>query len=597
MKRLLVSTALEASWVDTEPMLFLGEWCRLYSRHNQWSNLDVVVLPYHWDDSEKRKKDNRFLLSLHEELLPELSDQLNEHHGVDHSVRYWRILLGPWLGCFTQLLFDRWSSVVQGTNHHELSGTVVLTGLEDARVPNDRDDFFQLAGGQGWNHHIYGRILPDFSDLPCVRRLAVGIEHGIHCGLSTEVTSSHRALNSKASLVAGYSRLSGRLTRPTDYFIVNTCLRSKRDELNLQLRLGQVPRLIPVEPPGHVPVDELCRRWELGGAEGASFEACLRSLIPEQMPTAYLEGYRALCDESDRRRWPGAPRAIFTGGSHYYDDVFKAWCAAKTEEGAPLVIAQHGGHIGTAWSFSHDHQMAIADRFLSWGWSEPDEPKVVPVGMLKAPTLPGGGGAVKNRALLVTGNLDAHMQSFSLGSHAVASQFLGYLEDQFTFVEALSPPVRDSLTVRVSCHDLDWGQQRRWRDRLPEVSLDSGQRPIMELLAGTKLCIATNNGTTFLESFFLGLPTVIFWDTDVWEIVDSAVPFFEGLAGVGVFHSSPESAARHVSSVWSEVETWWSSPPVVDAVATFKKRYCDDPGNVLDEVCTALGAVAGGVPR
>ena len=119
----------------------------------------------------------------------------------------------------------------------------------------------------------------------------------------------------------------------------------------------------------------------------------------------------------------------------------------------------------------------------------------------------------------------------------------------------------------------------------------------MELLAETKLCIATNNGTTFLESFFLGLPTVIFWDTNVWEIIDSAAPFFEDLAVVGVFHTSPESAARHVSSVWNEVQTWWSSAPVVDAVTTFKKRYCDDPGNVLDKVCNALGAVAGGVPR
>ena len=53
MKRLLVTTALEETWGDGEPALFLGEWCRLHSRENHWSKMDAEVLPYHWDDREK----------------------------------------------------------------------------------------------------------------------------------------------------------------------------------------------------------------------------------------------------------------------------------------------------------------------------------------------------------------------------------------------------------------------------------------------------------------------------------------------------------------------------------------------------------------
>ena len=53
MKRLLVSTALEETWRDDEPVLFLGEWCRRYSRKERWSKMDAEVLPYHWDDRKK----------------------------------------------------------------------------------------------------------------------------------------------------------------------------------------------------------------------------------------------------------------------------------------------------------------------------------------------------------------------------------------------------------------------------------------------------------------------------------------------------------------------------------------------------------------
>ena len=66
----------------------------------------------------------------------------------------------------------------------------------------------------------------------------------------------------------------------------------------------------------------------------------------------------------------------------------------------------------------------------------------------------------------------------------------------------------------------------------------------------------------------------------------------ERTKAVGVFHGSPESAASHVSAIWSDVQSWWSDDAVVDAVTKFKRRYCDDPGHVLDEMRRALLSVA-----
>ena len=591
MERLLVTTALEESWSDTEPMLYLGEWCRLYSRRHRWSELDAAVLPYHWDDREKFALDSQFLVSLHEELLIELAGFLNDHHGVDHSLKYWRILVGPWLGYFTQTLFDRWESIHQAVATENLSGTVILTGLPDIRTPNDMEDYLYLRLSHGWNHHLYSRVLSDFTDVSYVLQSANEIHELSGSGVSPEVADSGLASSWKDKTASVYSRLASRLTKSTDFLTINTCLRSLRDELKLQRRLGQVPRLVRGVSPVSVPVDGRYRSWKLGDSTGSGFRSLVSDLIPEHMPTVYLEGYTALCEQVDHLRWPSRPKAIFTSASHFYDDVFKAWCAARTEEGAPLVVAQHGGHVGTAWSFTHDHQMAIVDRFLSWGWSDPDEPKVVPVGMLKAPTLPETESTVKVRALLVIGNAD--LQSCDLACAVRSgSQFLDYLEDQFTFVTALSSTVRDALMVRLVAHECGWENERRWRDRMPETVIDDGRLPIMDLVTEAKLCIATTNGTTYLESLFLNVPTVIFWDTSRWEILDSAVPYFDHLASVGIFHYSPESAANHVSRIWSDVGAWWSSDAVVDAVKRFSEQYCRNPGDVLDGVRRSLVALA-----
>ena len=116
MDRLLVSTAIEESWGESEPVLFLGEWCRIFSRRRQWEGLDAEVVPYHWSDRKKVETDRVYLWDLHERLLVDLARKLNGIHGVDHGTRYWRILIGPWLGYFTQTLFDRWEQISLAIN-------------------------------------------------------------------------------------------------------------------------------------------------------------------------------------------------------------------------------------------------------------------------------------------------------------------------------------------------------------------------------------------------------------------------------------------------------------------------------------------------
>ena len=56
--RLLITTSIESTWSkNNEPVLFLGEWCKLYSRYDIWSEMDSCVVPYHWDDRKKLYKD------------------------------------------------------------------------------------------------------------------------------------------------------------------------------------------------------------------------------------------------------------------------------------------------------------------------------------------------------------------------------------------------------------------------------------------------------------------------------------------------------------------------------------------------------------
>ena len=553
--------------------------------------MDAEVLPYHWDDREKFHADYEYLRDFHERLLQDLTVRLNAIHRVNHSLRYWRILIGPWLGYFVQVLFDRWSSIQLALGQYDVTGTIVVAGEEDPLVPNDMVDFTRAYLEDEWNHHEYAAILRQFTAVRC-------IEHVRDCagrGCDTAPPRLSWKQRVRRTLVAGYARAARMLTRDADAFFIATYL-PFFDEMQLYRRLGQVPLLWRSVAPVRAAVDSSQRQWVVPGASHSRFEECARTLIPQQMPTVYLEGYDRLAEQAHRMPWPKQPKLIWTSIAYSSDDVFKAWAGQKVEDGAPLVIGQHGGHYGVGrCSFVEDHEIAISDCYLTWGWTKSGEPKVRPLCQLKAQRPLDVRHAEQTGALLVTAVFPR--QSVTMFSVAMARQWLDYFSDQCAFVEALPLHIRRALTVRLHDPDRGWDQHARWRDRFPALRLDEGRSNILDQIRRSRLYIATYNATTYLEAFTIDVPTVIYWKPEHWELRDSAVPYFEDLARVGIFHKSPESAARYVAHIWDDVDRWWTSPAVRGVLKQFKKRYCHLPENLLDSVEAALREVMAGTPR
>lgn len=590
MKQFLVTTALETTWRDDEPVLFLGEWCRLHSRKDRWSRMEAEVLPYHWDDRDKLADDYRYLSQFHERLLEDLTRQLNEIHGVEHSLRYWRIVVGPWLGFFTQILFDRWCCVLRAVELHEISGTVVLSEPAETVIPNDMGDFARLYVGDQWNHRIYASILEQYTNVVChdqAPRLAV--EAG--CAQSTRTGLKELVRHGIATLVLRASALFG---LADDAFFLATYL-PRLDSLKIQRLLGQAPQPWRSHPALRFAARSERRQWAVRGDSRSRFEICAREMIPRHLPTAYLEGYHTMVEQAANLDWPARPKVIWTSNAHFSDEVFKIWAAAKVENGSPLVIGQHGGHYGVGrWSFGEDHEIAICDRFLSWGWSEDSQPKVRPVGQLKSKRARRARGR-RGGVLLVTAVLPRY--SYWMYSTPVAGQWLNYFDDQFVFVGALPEAIRRELTVRLFPEDLGWDQLGRWRERFSGLRLDEGRSAFDGAVRKSRLVISTYNATTFLESFTMNVPTVIYWNPRHWELRDSAAPYFDDLRRVGIFHASPESAANHVAAIWDDVEGWWFGRDLQEALTRFKARYSRLPPNLLDLVEGELRATAESIPH
>jgi putative transferase (TIGR04331 family) len=583
--RFLITTEDERSWRFDRPVLFLGEWCCWHDKRKLWEGHDVqVVSSYGWNEGQ-RARDCAYVNSTYEHLLGEVSSVLNQYHGTNHSTRYWRILLGTWLHRFTTITFNRWQAVQYALNNYKVSGTTVVDTPKEQLVPVDYIGFAKLFRVGDWDHAIYGRILSEWSDIPCEvvandspsreRMRKFTIEPSCTNGLKQRL--KRYAIKTSAIL----ARLT---TRKTDALIVSPCLPLKYD-FQLRLMVGQVPlpRYTPATPNVK---PEMSIRREIKLKNGClGFEQFIRTIIPEQIPTCYLEGYPALQAAVKGLHWPKKPKFIFTANSFDTDEVFKVWTAEKVEEGIPYIIGQHGANYGTSeYAPSELHELATTDRYLTWGWKDGSDKQYPAVALSAVALTPGRWD--KEGGLLLVERGGGHRET----PWDETTIFKNYLNEQFEFVNELSQHIKGRLTVRLYAANYfqSWSEKMIWNENCPSVTVNVGGGPLGKLVSQHRLSIYTYDSSGVLESFARKIPAILFWNTEHWPLRETAKPYFDVLRNAGIFHDSPQSAAMKINEIWGNVENWWNSDEVKAARDIFCNRFVRIPNKPMRELKRAL---------
>jgi putative transferase (TIGR04331 family) len=589
-KRLLITTPLPQTWETNRPFTLLGKWCLPVSKLSEVEIKYCEIAPYHWDDRELLASDYIKLNALYEELLVDLTQTMNRIHGVEHSVRYWRILMGIWLVHIVGILYDRWSSIENAATSQNQFETTVITGSADDFIPNNMFNFSEFFSSDNWNHFIYSTIIREFPSISVTKK---------NNTLSFQRTS-HKSEKSKKIVVKNRVRMWAEkilspLVRKGDCFFIATYL-PYWEQIKLKVTLREFPIIYCSE---EILVEyefkKEFRGWSLepttNKPASSPFENWIRKFISSQVPKVYLEGYKNQMEKIKNTHWPKSPKVIWTSNAYHFHDFFKLWAAEKVEQGSKLIVGQHGGNYGMAkWNSSEDHQVGISDVYFSWGWIDPARPRIVPLGQIKLSPVVSNRKISLHRAMLITMELPRY--SYTMLSAGVAGQWLDYLEDQFTFIDSLSPGIRENFTVRLKPRIHGWHSFERWQQQFPDLDIDTGKSNFYNEISKCKLVVSTYNAATYLESMAMNIPTVIFWNPEYWELNGDATKCMKDLEEVGIFHSSPMSAARHIERIWDSVPGWWKSDSVQEARIRFCRKYSYLPDNICERIKTIITKIS-----
>lgn len=572
--RYLITTADEWTWKFDRPVIFLGEWCRIYDRRHIWDDMDAIVAAPYGLGLAKKDADHAEARALEEKIFPVLYNALNRFHGTQHGARFWRIVLGHWLRRYVDVMLNRVKTLEQCLQMHQISGTTAYANDHYALATQDSYAAIWAFNDDRWNSVLYMRILNLLggASFP-VQVIPGGASEGFRWG-----TKASKAPLKQRILKWGYQqviKLLGSMARDSDALIINSFL-PKNEEIKLQLALGQIPlwRTSPRFEPTKRPDRKLRQvlSANIAGGTSETLFGIMCSLVFELLPVCYLESFTELTEKVQQLPWLRNPKIIFTSNNFDTDEIFKLWAAKQVEAGIKYVVGQHGSNYGTLRYMYPSVEETTADKFLTWGWSDglsQHTPAFIfKTAGRKAETYNHNGGL-----LLIELHAGLMMSTWD-----VTAEFSIYFEDQKSFIEKLQSPLRKHLTIRLhNDHiDLKWFEHERWKEFDPTLRIDAGYFSLSKLIAQSRLIIHSYDSSGILETLSQNIPTLAFWQNDLDHLREGAKPYYQLLVDAGIVHLTPESVAAKVGEIWHDVEGWWTQYAVQEA----RRQFCDQYARV-----------------
>lgn len=323
-------------------------------------------------------------------------------------------------------------------------------------------------------------------------------------------------------------------------------------------------------------------------------ECFLRENLTRWIPMAWVEDFKNLTDPKNANIFPRSPRTIFTANAHLSNDHFIIWAATQLESGSRLVFSQHGGLYGEGEvrSRNEEHELDIADKYLTWGWRDVDRPNIE-IARCQLATKPRKFCNSVGGLLLV---MDTTFRYSRYSWETRAERDL-YLESSSSLLSRLPQFIREKTVVRLHHdHDRYDDGHESFFDGIPDIKMDDYSRPITKAIKISRLVLVTTLSTTFIENIWSNTPTVIFAHPSIYEIRTEFRDVFEDLASVGVFHESHIAAAEFVGKIWDSVESWWVSDSVKRAVKRYGEMFAGLPTDERRSLVEAIRA-ASSVPN
>ncbi len=596
-KEYLITTSIDIKKKTNHKKVILGEWCISFDDKDILNDKSYILINYHWDNREKLKNDYKLINKIFEIYLDALTFELNKYHQSNYSKRYWRIILGPWLGQTLCILLDRWYSMNNAKNKFKNLYLIHSKNKLEEFIPINMGDWSKKNSNDKWNKYLF-QIIAEEIDLNIEYEDRDTKIEQINCKNKKKVQKQITYLKNNILEIKKYiKKLIKR--KLISIFSINRSKKNKIIFYNTYLNFLSTLKLLIQDKRIIIPEFEeyeidkkfdfefrykklICNYQKLQNFENEFICFC-EKIIPLLIPKIFLENYREFVEINSNKSNKNI-KAIMTSSGAYMDQ-FQIYTASLVEKGTKLFIFQHGGHYGLGqFSFYDDHEYLISDYFLSWGWTKKNKNKIIPFGALnffhKSSIKR---NIFRKKILLILNSLPKYAYNF-YSVPISSNQVKSYHKDQFNFFNLLPKNISKNLEVRLAKDDYNYKLKSEWNKKAPNIKIIDSNIKIKNLYSNYRIFIGTYNATNFLELLFYNIPSIIFWNPKHSETNIRSKEFFQLLKESNIFHESPESAALFLTKIYNDIDQWWYSNKTQNARNIFCNQYAFVPKNPINKI-------------
>lgn len=563
----LVTTNIDILQNDKND-IFLGNWC--FNQKYVGSNDNVIS--YHWDDREKLRKDYYYLDTLYEEILEAISIKLNNYHGVNYSKNYWRIHIGYWLHLFIGTMYEKWENINQAFKEKpNINSTKVLKDNYQHSY-EDTHEFLNATSSSEWNNLIYYDILFFLKKTKKININFLFINKKLNIYKNYK---KNNAIKIKIKLINIYNFFFKKIIQNQKIFIYRTYT-GKFFEFLLNASFCQIPYFInKFDKFTGINIEER-KKNKLLLKEKNDFEKFINEMLFCHIPKCYFENFKNIGKFISNSAIPKSPKVIFSTTGIYSDDIFTRVCANQKEiEGTSFIYSQHGGAYGQIkFSWAEEHEIKIADSYLTWGWKNSCYSKIKPFSVIKK---------INNFKFKVSNeitNITYFVRSRSkfpsrIDSSTGANTMCKYYENCLNFFKnPLIKIFNNKIKVRFHERNFGWNHEEIWNKELPNINLSkSSDETLADVYKKNDLIIYSYIGTGFLESLALDKPNILISKLNEWPLKKDVIYYFNKLKDAGIFFETNEEALIHLKKYRYSLKEWWYNPEVVKIKNEFKTQF------------------------
>ncbi len=557
----LILTGLEIGICEKENFELLGDWAKSHRPYYFWDakkNIKTHKMP--WENKETLMTDYIYLKKLHDNLIKDLSEFLNNENQVFHSNRYWQTLLDPWLVSYVAVLFDRWLTLEKSiANKKKYKVIIPKEPFPHKIARNCFYSYVNIFQEDEWNHNLFYEIIN--------YRFNNNVKTIIDERLKPRKTK--RELKSKLVyfkdicklIINFFSLIFCRINLAPKVFLASSYL-NKRDRFLLNIKLKQNPffNLHFLNDSNQYILNYKNRNKRVIKTRRVknSFEEFLYSRIYKDLPLELLEDYKNI-KKSLHKSY--IPELILSDNQHIHNTKFKHWLAYCIEMNTKVISSQHGGSInqGNLMEFQEE----ISDRYITWKRAENKKQKqLTPLNYTSIKK-----SYTNNGKFISLVGVDFPRYLFRCQLSGSSSEIFKHHYQILGFYRNLDKDNKEIFKFKPYV-DEGWGLLKQYQEEFGELAIENNIS-YGSFLKRAKLIICTYPQTTFSDCIVRNKPVILLFPSDVW-VIKKEMKFLENeLKKAKILFNNFKDAANHINLIANDINGWWDSYEVKAAVKIF----------------------------